>query len=434
MKDFSYYAQEELLTFGEKLLLTGGVNIERTSNNGDAEKFYKYPKFAASFRVPTLPNFINDLKLRAAYGKAGNQPNYGQKFTSLVVITEDGLSGTRPSLALGNDAIRPELSTEFETGFDATMLNGRASLEFTVYKKTVKDLILTALRAPSTGFTSQVINGGTLVNRGTEVGVNLTPIQRGSLSWISRTTFAANHGVITELPVPAFNTGGFGLKFGATRIQQGISPTSVIGRNGRDTTFRNSAGALVKRGQPGCGLTDPAATCGTFVSRADHLSILGDALPKFNMGFSNEFNFGAFRVTSLLDWRYGGLISNLTNDYLVECCSDSQGTMGDVKLAEKINGLLALRSAKAFLEDAGFVKLRELAVSYQLPSTMVSHLFSSANAVRLEFSGRNLKTWTGYTGLDPEVSNFGNQNVARYFDVTPYPPSRSFFFSISADF
>ena len=103
-------------------------------------------------------------------------------------------------------------------------------------------------------------------------------------------------------------------------------------------------------------------------------------------------------------------------------------------LAAKINTGLGLRQSSVFLEDASFVKLRELAVSFQLPSSMVSHLFSSASAVRLELSGRNLKTWTGYTGLDPEVSNFGNTNVTRYFDVTPYPPSRSFFFSISADF
>ena len=434
VKDFSYYAQEELLTFGEKLLVTGGVNLERNSNDGDASKFYKYPKFAASFRVPTLPNFINDLKIRGAYGKAGNKPAYGQKFTSLVVVTEDGLSGTRPALALGNDNIKPELSTEIETGFDATMLNGRASLEFTAYRKQVDDFILTANTAPSTGFTTRVINGGTLVNRGIEVGLNLTPIQHGSLSWISRTTFAANHGVITSLPVPAFNTGGFGLKYGQTRIEQGLSPTSVIGRNGRDTTFRNAAGALVTRGQPGCGLTDPVATCGKFVSRKDHLSILGDASPKFSMGFSNEFNLGAFRLTSLFDWRHGGLVSNLTNDYLVECCADSQGTMGDAALAAKINAGLALRQSSVFLEDASFVKLRELSLSYQLPSGMVGHMFGNANAVRLELSGRNLKTWTGYTGLDPEVSNFGNQNVTRYFDVTPYPPSRSFFFSISADF
>jgi hypothetical protein len=170
------------------------------------------------------------------------------------------------------------------------------------------------------------------------------------------------------------------------------------------------------------------------VSRVDHLSIIGDATPKFTMGFSNEINIGPLRLTGLLDWRHGGDVANLTNDYFLDCCGDNQGTLGDIALVDKMRAAQALRLTRAYLEDASFVKLRELSVSYAVPSSVTSRLFKSATAVRLELSGRNLKTWTGYTGLDPEVSNFGNTNVTRYFDVTPYPPSRSFFFSVSADF
>ncbi len=433
VKDFSYYAQEELLLFSERLNLTAGVNLERTSNNGDPDKFFSYPKYAASYRSSYLPPFTNDLKFRIAYGRAGNKPNYGQKFTSLVVINEDGVSGTRPSLAYGNDQIKPERSTETEGGVDATFLNGRASLEFTAYRKAIDDLILTATRAPSTGFTSQVVNGGSMVNRGYEISLNMTPIQRGSINWISRTTFAHNHAIVTQLPVPAFNTGGFGLGFGATRIEVGKSPTAIIGRNGRDSTWRNAAGALVTRGN-GCPAAPSTDPCGTFVSRVDHLNIIGDATPRFTMGFSNELNVGPLRVTSLFDWRHGGDVANLTNDYLLDCCNDNQGTLGDTVLVNKIRTAQGLRQTRAFLEEATFVKLRELSVSYALPDALTRHLFSSARAVRLEVSGRNLKTWTPYTGLDPEVSNFGNTNVTRYFDVTPYPPSRSWFVSISADF
>ena len=435
VKDFSYYAQEELLLFSERLNLTAGLNLERTSNNGDPDKYFSYPKYAASYRSPWLPPFTNDLKFRIAYGRAGNKPGYGQKFTSLVVISEDGISGTRPSLAYGNDQIKPERSTETEGGVDASLFNGRASFEFTAYRKNIDDLILTAIRAPSTGFTSQVVNGGSIVNRGYEISLNMTPLQWGSLNWISRTTFAHNHAIVTQLPVPAFNTGGFGVGFGTTRIQVGSSPTAILGRNGRDTTWKNAAGTLVHRGDTGCGPSNTPAECGTFVSRVDHLTILGDANPRFTMGFSNELNYGPLRLTSLFDWRHGGNIANLTNDYLLECCSDQRGTMGDSALAAKLWHLAKdLRSTKAWLEDATFVKLRELSLSYALPNSLTSHLFSSARAVRLEIAGRNLYTWTPYTGLDPEVSNFGNSATNRFSDVTPYPPSRSWFFSVSADF
>jgi outer membrane receptor protein involved in Fe transport len=435
VKDFSYYGQEELLMFNERLNLTAGLNLERTSVNGDPNQFFKYPKYAASYRSPWLPPFTNELKFRLAYGRAGNKPAYGQKFTSLVVIKEEGISGTRPGLAYGNDQIKPERSTETEGGVDATLLNGRISFDFTAYRKNIDDLILTAIRAPSTGFTSQVVNGGSMVNRGWEVGLNMTPLQHGSLSWISRTTFAASHAIVTQLPVPAFNTGGFGLGFGASRIQVGVSPTAIIGRAGRDTTWVNASGVLVKRGFGGCPAAPSTDQCGTFSSRADHLAIIGDNTPKFTMGFSNELNYGPLRMTSLFDWRHGGDVANLTNDYLLDCCADNQGTLGDTALVNKIRHLqIDLRDTRSFLENAGFIKLRELALSYALPDALTSHLFSSARAVRLEVAGRNLYTWTNYTGLDPEVSNFGNTNVNRFNDVTPYPPSRSWFFSISADF
>jgi hypothetical protein len=153
------------------------------------------------------------------------------------------------------------------------------------------------------------------------------------------------------------------------------------------------------------------------------------------MGFSNELNYGPLRLTSLFDWRHGGNISNLTNDYLLECCSDLQGNLGDTALANKLRHVVFdLRQTRGWLEDASFVKLRELSLSYTLPQSFTSRLFNQARAVRLEVSGRNLLTWTPYTGLDPEVSNFGNSATNRFADVTPYPPSRSFWFSVSADF
>ena len=98
--------------------------------------------------------------------------------------------------------------------------------------------------------------------------------------------------------------------------------------------------------------------------------------------------------------------------------------------------LKAYNAAQApYVENAGFVKLREITVGYELPQALTRNVFGGrAQNVRVEFSGRNLKTWTNYTGLDPEVSNFGNQPLGRFQDVTPYPPSRQFFFSLATSF
>jgi hypothetical protein len=83
-----------------------------------------------------------------------------------------------------------------------------------------------------------------------------------------------------------------------------------------------------------------------------------------------------------------------------------------------------------YLEDATFWKLRELTLTFELPEAMAKKLVSSARYARLSVSARNLVTITDYTGMDPEVSNFGNQAIARNIDVAPYPPSRNFWISL----
>jgi TonB-linked SusC/RagA family outer membrane protein len=413
VKDFAYFVQEEVLAFNERLLITGGINAERSSVNGDDKKFYAFPKAAASYRLPFLPPFTDELKVRLAYGKAGNQPNYGFKFTTLPISVYGGQLGARPSTIAGDPTIRPETSTELEGGLDAQFLGGRAAVDFTVFKKNVSDLILSASVANTSGFSTRLLNAGALQNTGTEIGFNVTPIQRGNLSWVSRTTYANVDGRITSLGgLPCFNGGSFfSATYGAPYVCAGYSPTAVQARNGWDSTFVN----------------------GVYASRVRHISTYESA-PDFNMGFSNEINYGPIRLYGLLDWRRGGKVANLTNAYFDPVTADGLGFFADTaKSAARIKRNATLGTS--YLEDAGFVKLREISVSFTLPRSLTQSLFSTLTQdIRLELSGRNLKTWTPYTGYDPEVSNFSNQNIGRFQDVTPYPPSRSFFVSVSANF
>ena len=413
VKDFAYFAQEELLALNERLLLTGAINTERSSVNGDDKKFYSYPKASLSYRLPFLPKYADELKLRVAYGKAGNQPPYGYKFTSLPITVYEGALAARPSTIAGSADIKPETSTELEGGFDLQAFGGRAALDFSVFRKRVTDLILQSQVAGTSGFTTKFLNAGSLQNTGTEIGLNLTPIQREKFSWISRTTYANVDGRITSLGgLPCFNGGSsFGTKYGSPYICEGYSPSAVQARDGFDSTFVN----------------------GVYKSRKRHLTAFESA-PDFTMGFSNEFNIGPVRLYGLVDWRRGGKVANLTNAYFDPATNDNLGALADTaKSHARIT--FVDKNGGSYLEDAGFVKIRELSAAYTLPRSVTQGLFSSlAQDVRLEVSGRNLRTWTPYTGYDPEVSNFSNQNIGRIQDVTPYPPSRSVFVSLSANF
>jgi len=412
VKAMSLFAQEEFLTLSERLLLTAGVNAERTSNNGDPNKYYAYPKFSASYRLPWLPPATDELKLRLAYGRAGNQPTAG-KYTFLTYVPQDGISGYRPSTTIGADQINPEVSGEIEGGFDLTAFGGRARLSATQYRKQTDNLLLPAGIAPSTGFSTKWINGGQIVQHGTEIELGMTPVQAGRFEWISNTTYASNLGRFTQLPVPPFipPSGSFGSRFGNGFVQQGQITTVFQAING--------CTALVTSPTTG------AVTCPT-ANRV--LKFMGNSMPDFTMGFSNDLNYGPLRFSSLVDWKKGGLGANLTNNYFDGgLLADS--AVGNARLREYAKG------NAVYTEKTTFVKLREITIGYELPNDLSARLFGGkVSSTRIDLSGRNLLTWTPYSGLDPEVSNFGNQALGRFQDVTPYPPSRTFYLTVNTTF
>ncbi len=403
VKGFALFAQEEVLALDEKLLLTAGVRAERSTRNGDVEKLYAFPKASVSYRLVDAVPAFNEVKLRLAAGQSGNQPLYLQKYRTAITSVYDRQNGVQAGPSFGNPEIKPERQTEIETGFDAQFGSGRGALSLTLYQKTIDDVILQIAAAPSVGYTVQIVNGGQFRNRGVEALLDVTPVRRQNYGWTSRTTFAKNVGIVTSLPVPAFTlsqdaTGqgvAFGAGYGIARLEEGESVTQIVGSDG--------ANGVVKK---------------------------GDAAPNFTMGFTNEFTWKSLRLSTLLDWQKGGNLVNVTKNVF-----DAFGLAPDVAdggLA-RIN-LNDTQGIAQYIEDASFVKLREVALGYDLPASWISRLGGKPRSVKLELSGRNLLTWTKYTGADPEVSNFGNQQISRFIDLAPFPPSRSFFLTVDVGF
>ncbi len=403
VKGFALFAQEEVLALDEKLLLTAGVRAERSTRNGDVDKLYAFPKASVSYRLVDAVPAFNEVKLRLAAGQSGNQPLYLQKYRTAITGVYDRQNGVQAGPSFGNPDIKPERQTEIETGFDAQFGSGRGALSLTLYQKTIDDVILQIAAAPSVGYTVQILNGGQFRNRGVEALLDVTPVRRQNYGWTSRTTFAKNVGIVTSLPVPAFTlsqdaTGqgvAFGAGYGIARLEEGQSVTQIVGSDG--------ANGVVKK---------------------------GDAAPNFTMGFTNEFNWKSLRLSTLLDWQKGGNLVNVTKNVF-----DAFGLAPDVAdggLA-RIN-LNDTQGIAQYIEDASFVKLREVALGYDLPASWISRLGGKPRSVKLELSGRNLLTWTKYTGADPEVSNFGNQQISRFIDLAPFPPSRSFFLTVDVGF
>ena len=415
-KDVGGYVQEELLLFADALSLTGSVRADRSSNNADDQAYYYYPKAAAAFTFPNSFGFVDQLKLRAAYGASGNEPLYGQRYTPLSVANIEGQPNLAINGAIASDVLRPERVTEFEGGFDVTLFGQRAQLTATAYRRNINNLLLSRTLAQSTGYVLETFNGGQMRSTGQEVSLQATLVQRGMVSWNTNTTFTRNRTKVTDLPVPEFSAGNsFGNSFGSYRIKEGYSPTTVFANYGSDPTT------------------------GLPVVKA-----IGESEPSFQMGFQNDVKVGRFTLGSLFDWSHGGLVVNLTRNYY-----DGAGTSPDQAMpagvttprpwpecdANCLSGDERLywfaQRYPVYVEDGGFLKLREVSLAYDVPTRLLGRRVSSA---QLQLSGRNLKTWTNYSGYDPEVSNFGNVAAGRNQDVTPFPPSRTFWLGLNLVF
>ncbi|MDQ3950140.1 MAG: SusC/RagA family TonB-linked outer membrane protein [Gemmatimonadota bacterium] len=429
VRDQAFFVNEELLAFDERLSLTARVRGERSSVNGDREKFYYWPAASAAYRLTSGIPFTDELKLRAAWGTSGNQANYAN---NSVVIQSLGIIDSRPALgvpaSIGNPAIRPEKMTEQEYGFDALFLNSRVGLEFSYFDRTITELLLTAPLAPSSGFGQQFINGGKLKTDGVEVGLTLTPVRTRDFQWTSRTQYYTFETTIEEIPstITDFVLGnsGFGASFGRGRIACPRAPGSS--RCGSAPNSKPYSATLVWGNRP----------------RGDGTSadtVIGESRPDFQMQFANDFTWKGITINTLVDWRKGGLLSNLTQTLFDEGLNshdydkpspDPSMPLGEWRYAQWNNG----RNALPYIGMGTFVKLREITVSYQIPERYLQRFWGRGRDARLMVSGRNLGMWTDYWGVDPEVNNFGTQNVVRFVDLAPYPPNRSYFIGIDFGF
>lgn len=404
-KESGLYLQDEVALLNDRLTLLGGLLGERSSLNGNADKYFVYPKVAAVYSLlpPSGDNAdspfaaFEALRVRGAYGEAGNRPNYGQKFTALNATQNiDGSAGITVGGAAGDPDIEPERQREVELGADAALKDQRVVAELTVYQRNISNLLLQRALPTSTGFTTQFFNGGGMRNRGVELALQATPVSTKEIEWTTRGTLTLNRSMITDLPdgVPAFNitNAGFGAGLGAFRIEKGKSATQIVGS----------------------------------INEEGEIAVLGNGEPDFRVGWSNIIKTGDFTIGALLDWQQGSDIVNLTR-----LLYDGGGVSPDPEEAAMRLEAFNAGNVRPYIEDATFVKLREVSVAYTVPKRLATQM-GPLRTLTVSLSGRNLLTLTNYSGLDPEVSNFGNQPIGRNYDVAPYPPSRSFWLSVTA--
>jgi TonB-dependent starch-binding outer membrane protein SusC len=398
-QDNGIFVQEEA-TIVDAITLTAGVRFDKSTNNGDANKYYAYPKAGLSWNLTKMNfwsgSFFENLKLRAAYGQAGNFPAFGSKFTTMNIFNTDGSTGLLVSTLRGRPDILPERTSELEGGIDFSVLNGKLNFEISLYEKKIEDFLLQRPTAGSTGFSLEWVNAGNLRNRGIEISMNARPVNTRNVRWTTTVNFWSNRSKITKLNIDPVQLGVFGTTLGTFNIQEGRTATQIVGIDG--------ANGVVK---------------------------LGDAEPRFQMNTFNEITFlKNFSLRFLIHWKHKGDNINLS-----ELLTDLGRTSPDYDVLDK-NGVASGparvaqlgTTARPFVQDAGYVRLREVALYYAFGTLPARYI----KGLRVGISANNYFTSTNYKGYDPEVSNFGT-GFSTNVDVMPFPASKRATFHLLVD-
>lgn len=417
-QDVGLVAQQEL-NYEDKIIGTVGIRFDKSSLNGDNKKWYGFPRASLALNVAKFDFWsfeqISQLKLRGAFGRTGGVPAFGNIFTSLSTTIIDGQLGAVSPTSIGNPTIEPETAQEVEWGADLGLFKNRITVEATYYDKKVFNLLNPYTLSSGTGVTQfNAYPVGDLQNRGVELALGITPVQASNFSWTTQLQYWTNRSKITRLEIPNTTVGsGFSI-YGRNQLRLGESPTRWYG--------------------------SPNVVDASGVAQATRYE---DAQPKFQMSFSNQFKlFHDFDFSFLLHTSQGNYNSNLTIKQ-----KDTGGTTADWSKVENLyenvglpNGRARLPTnpnvtAREFIQDASYVRLREVALYYTVPKGFLSSVFGNVvSNVRVGSSAQNLLTFTKYKGYDPEVSNFGNQSVGAGVDNAAFPNSKRIFFHLAVDF
>jgi TonB-linked SusC/RagA family outer membrane protein len=407
------YVEEEV-NLKQRLFVTGALRFDDNSAFGKNFDATVYPKASVSWLLSDEPFYhlggINTLRLRAAFGASGQQPGTTDalRFFRPVAGRKDASGTTGITFgSLGNPNLKPERSREFEMGLDAGLFRDRVSVELTYYSKLTKDALIERDIDPALGAErSQFINLSRIRNRGVELAITTRIIDAPSVAWDLTLSGSTTHNKILELG-------------------QGVSPI-LIGfyqqhRAGYPAggfwaptiSFADANGDGIIELDPNLdGVFDDAE-----VRLSDSAVFRGSALPTKEASLNSNLALFGGRVVlgTQFDYRGGHMVDNSLEQFrcfsIGNCrgVNDKTAPLEEQALAQSTN-LPGAGNSVAFLEPGWFIKLRELSLTFEAPDRWARAF--RASRLSLTLAGRNLWTITDYTGVDPEVNAFAQNNFA----------------------
>ncbi len=462
----------------------------------DGNHFF-YPGITASWLFSevlsdNLKDYISYGKIRAAYGKTGNDAdpyNIYDTFVSGFANTvytgsavnfpmSNGTNAFKTSSTLGASDLKPEMTTEWELGADLYFLKNRIHVDFAYYDRTLEDAIMTLNADPASGYSYIVTNMGSMRNHGVELMVNLTPIRTKDWQWDVNFNWNKNYNNVESLPE---ELGGEYPINSFSTSQNAVTMKAVVGKElGQlytyETQYVDANGNLkyvviddklqANPDYAGEGNIVVNAETGLPVLTSDIVASGKTTQNKWTGGFGTTLRYKGLSLTANFDVRYGGYmfsrtknlmrftgngietIYNLRRAYIIPgSVNVTQGEDGKNVVSEnhtaidtygdgiqQLYDLGGITGGEELLIDRTYMKLRALSLSYTLPKAWSKKVF--LDDVRISFVANNLFTWTPASNcyIDPDASSYGTDLYGSFGELYSNPASRKYGFNIAVKF
>jgi TonB-linked SusC/RagA family outer membrane protein len=394
----------------------------------DSRSFF-YPSFGGSLLVTDLlknigvdltsKNGLSYLKLRGTWAEVGKDasPHMSESYLAVMQNIVTYLPGSEGYSWNGNQAgnpnLKPEFTTSYEFGLDARFLEGKISFDLTYYHSLSEDQLLNVRLPPAAGAYIAQINGGSVKNKGFEALVNFDLLpHKSDFKWNLTLNFAKMKSTVEDLPgelVEVNNSESW--TWNSTALGAAVLDGYLFGLKGKRPK-KNEAGE-------------------TIIDENGHYSLSEqiyddvNRMPDWTLGITNNFSYKGINLSFLIDMNIGGDIYNATEaalTYYGLSEETNKRSTSDLIYLNGVNsngeantvGILPdqtyyqdyySQNSENFIEDATFVKLRYVTLSYDLPKSILNKF--TINKCQLFVTGRNLLMFTDYSGVDPEIATFG---------------------------
>ena len=465
IRNKNYYVVSNF-DINDRYILDGLVRWDGSSLFGQESRWQTYYRASGAYRLSQdfHINGIDEFKLRASYGTAGLRPSFTAQYETFANV-----GGKLTKVTLGNTGLKPAHSGEMELGANIDFLS-RFSLDYSYSRKNTTDQIILVPLSAAAGYRYQWQNAASLLGKTHELSLRVILADRPELSWQFNVAADRTRQYITSLNPAPFLTGPsyagstdvtqifriapgetFGVMYG-TRIVRSINelyddPSKSPACPGTwcpDSLIVNEDGYVVRKS----GYHTANEKFLTYVDKSGSPSVkIGDVNPDFNASFTSNVRFKSFTAYVLVDWVQGGSIYNGTRqwpffeyrdrlyDQVSRPQADCAGTTdtkhcpystGKKPIAYYQGLYNGINPIDYFVESGTYVKIKELNVSYTIGRGTLEKLGWGVNSLRIGVIGRNLFTFTKYSGYDPEVAGLSGDPYSFRFDGFSYPNFRTF--------